>query len=583
MTFARLFIFVMLSLPALPAQAAEPIVRASLISEYQQIEAGKPFRVGVLLEPQKEGWHTYYKDPGDAGLATTLNWHLSEDYKVSEIDWPPFKKLDEAGIVVNAYIGSVLLPVTITPPSGSHPDDAHYTLSVHAQWLVCHEICIPESADLVLTLPIIDGTPQKSEQAQLFTEGTKDVPVPPKMAPKRVTKAVDFPLTLLFALLGGLILNLMPCVLPVLSLKALTLVKKAGSEKAAARRQGIAYTFGVLLSFALVASVLIGLQKAGQAVGWGYQMQSPAFVSFLIFLLFTVGLNLSGIFELPVLLGRLHVSSHASARGSFLTGVLATAVATPCTAPFMASAVGVALTLPPLKAMLVFEALGLGLALPFLLISFCPPLLRLLPKPGHWMYVFRHVLAFAMYGSVIWLLWVLTLQIGAGGMAVALTCLLLLTAALMIRHKPWLALLLAAIVWVGGLSSLSGMPQQQHNMMPPSTEMQGVEVVSFSKDKLAELRMQHKTVFVDATAAWCITCQVNARTAIRTPRAVERFRRRGAVLMIADWTQRNAEITEFLADFGYNGVPLYVVYPADGEPKVLPQILTTDIVVDAIP
>ncbi|NBX03737.1 MAG: hypothetical protein EBR02_06730 [Alphaproteobacteria bacterium] len=585
----RIFWFVFALFFALPAFADAPIVRASLVAKTTGIVASENLQVGLLLEPKEEGWHTYYKDPGDAGLATSITWTLPEGFVAGEIQWPPYHVMDEDGIKVNAYDGRVFLPVDIIPPQGIADTGAPYVLKAKAQWLVCKEICIPESAELELSLPVVAAPAPLSPQADLFAEKKEAViespsapvvaaAVPP--APAQPT----FVLTLLFALLGGLILNLMPCVLPVLTLKAFALVKKAGSNPAQARAQGVAYTLGVMLSFALIAGVLISLQQAGEAVGWGYQMQSPAFVGFLIFLLFIVGFNLSGAFELPVLLGHTggRYASESSARGSFFTGVLATAVATPCTAPFMASAVGVALTLAPWQAMLVFLSLGLGLALPFLLISFCPPLLRLLPKPGAWMNGFKHVLAFAMYGSVIWLLWVLTLQVGAGGMVLALSAMLLMVFALLfIRHNIFALLLIIATV-AGALSLLSEM-EMQSAAVPPAHAKHGVETADFSMAKIEELRAEGKTVFVDATAAWCITCQVNGRGVIHTQAVMEAFKAHNVVLVIADWTSRNPEITNFLASFGYNGVPLYVMYPPQGEPKVLPQILTQEIVISAIP
>jgi thiol:disulfide interchange protein DsbD len=247
----------------------------------------------------------------------------------------------------------------------------------------------------------------------------------------------------------------------------------------------------------------------------------------------------------------------------------------------MASAVGVALTLAPWQAMLVFLSLGFGLALPFLLISFSPPLLRLLPKPGAWMNGFKHVLAFAMYGSAIWLLWVLTLQVGASGMVIALAGILFAVFALvMIRHNFITIVFIIAAVFAS-LNALSKLEMESVSV-PITHAKHQVETVDFSMAKIQELRAAGKTVFVDATAAWCITCQVNARVAIHTDSVMAAFREHGAVLMIADWTSRNPEITQFLASFGYNGVPLYVVYPPEGEPKVLPQLLTPEIVIEAI-
>lgn len=578
-------VFISLLLLLYPAitsaqEGSQPVVHATLVAEHTGIAPGKAFRVGVFLEP-KPGWHTYYKDPGDAGLATTLAWTLPQGFSAGEIDWPPFTKDKEGTLNVNIYPGKVLLPVTITPPTdirGTIP------LKVKAEWLVCKDICIPESVELQLMLPVT-ATPVDSPSAALFKEKANAPPTSSGETP------VNLPLILLLAVLGGLVLNLMPCVLPVLSIKALTVVKKSGHEHRAVVRQGIAYTLGILVSFTVIASILIGLRQGGEAIGWGYQMQSPAFVGFLIYLLFMVGLSLSGLFHLPVLLGSVS-ADESSAKGSFFTGVLATAVATPCTAPFMASAVGVALTLPPVEALLIFEALGLGLALPFLLISFFPALRRFLPKPGLWMETFKELLAFPMYASVIWLLWVLALQTGAGGMVVALSGLLAVVIVIWMKrffeeggtHYRLTALLAYALILAVSLPSLSRMEIMSPTVanMERMGKKMGFETVEFSKAALDKLRAEGKPVFIDATAAWCITCQVNARVAINTHRVMDAFKEHNVTLMIADWTRRNDEITEFLSSFGYKGVPLYVFYPAKGEPVVLPQLLTQDIVIEAI-
>jgi len=578
------------------------ITRATLLSKTSGVIAGQTLTVGVLLEPKDE-WHTYWKDPGDAGIPTTLEWTLPEGFTAGDIQWPPYTVLHEGTLKVNAYKGTVLLPVDITVPQELSAQ--LYPLKVRAEWLVCHDICIPESADLEMMLPVVQAV-EDSASAHLFTSqqvAGDAVPEPtPEAAPQAPVAAPAVPSgppadtslflgLLLSAMLGGLILNLMPCVLPVLSLKALALVKKSAVSKRAARRHGLAYTLGVMVSFAGFAAVLIGLQHSGQAIGWGFQMQSPGFVGFLVVLLYLVGLNLSGLFHLPVLLGNVGTnitSDESSMRGSFFTGVLATAVATPCTAPFMASAVGVALTLPSWQAMLVFEALAFGLALPFLLIACFPKVLRFLPKPGAWMDVFKQFLAFGMYGSAIWLVWVLTLQVGAGGMALLLWSLLLITVIIWMKALfkdnsavyHGVASLLVALILLFTLSSLSKLGGQ--DMPLAATQAQDVETYAYSEEKLTSLRAEGKTVLVDATAAWCITCQVNARTSIHTSRVMAAFKEQGAVLMIADWTLRNSEITQFLAGFGYNGVPLYVVYKPGSEPNVLPQILSEDIVIEAI-
>lgn len=668
-----LFIIYLLifSLPALAQPVPEDVVQAALVSESTAIEAETPFRLAISLKPLP-GWHTYWENPGDAGLPVSLAWTLPEGFTAGSMEWPIPTRMDEGPLTVYGYSGDIFLPVAITPPQAL--GEAEYTLKVTVNLLVCKEICIPESETLEITLP--SGTAGASVDKPLFaahdanrpamvplpatytveeksirlsvprselemkntvisdaffftresgvvsysgkqqfvddkqslqlllprTDGMPDgmlsgilavttadsikyfdIGFQPSQMPLAATQPdLTFAAVLLFALLGGIILNLMPCVLPVLSLKALALVKKAGSEAAHAKALGIAYTLGILVSFALFAGLLIALQQAGNAVGWGFQMQSPAFVTFLIYLLFLVGLNLSGLFHLPTLMG--HVGStlanEDSARGSFLTGVLATAVATPCTAPFMASAVGAALAYPAWQSMLVFLALGFGLALPFLLISFFPRLLKFLPKPGAWMDTFKKLLALPMYASVLWLLWVLMQQTSENGFAVALMGITAIFLAVLIRKRTLvIAACAAALLTLPAL----GWFQDTAMSIPSTHTRHGIETIPYTPEKLEALRAAGKPVFVDATAAWCITCQLNARVAIHTDKTMEAFKQHGVTLMIADWTRQNPDISAWLASFGYQGVPLYVFYPADGgKPQVLPQLLTEDIIINTI-
>jgi thiol:disulfide interchange protein DsbD len=656
--------------------------QARLVSEHDAIIPGGKLRVGLLLA-HEPGWHTYWENPGDAGLATDLQWTLPEGFAAGNIDWPPPQRILEGPLAVYAYSDQLLLPVTIAVPPALTADQS-VTLKAKASWLVCKDICIPESAELEIVLPV-KHAPAPSESAELFATHDEDRPAPlaakstytvsdkqlhfslplaslgianitdayffvrassvinysaeqkfsanaekislaipmgentaqgnisgilavgndesekyfevalaaatPAVTPAAISKPVPvaiaadawLPAMLLFALIGGAILNLMPCVLPVLSLKALAVVEKSGKARAHILSHGVAYTLGIMLSFAAIAGLLISLQQAGSAVGWGYQMQSPMFVGVLIYLLFLVGLNLSGLFHLPVLLGNVggNLANEDSTRGSFFTGMLATAVATPCTAPFMASAVGVALTLPAWQAMAIFLTLGFGLALPFLLICMFPACLRLLPRPGAWMETFKQLLAFPMYASVIWLLWVLTQQTGANGMLVALAGMLAMV--MVIWMKPLFvsernyriaALILYAAILGWSLPMLKAMPATS------SIALQENEV-AFSEEKIAELRGAGIGVLVDATAAWCITCQVNKRV-LHSEAVRQAMRDKNITLMIADWTLRDAAISDWLKSFGYQGVPLYVYYPPSGEPKILPQILTVDNVLGAL-
>lgn len=389
---------------------------------------------------------------------------------------------------------------------------------------------------------------------------------------------------ILFAFVGGIILNIMPCVLPILSLKALSIAKKSGKEAGKVRIQGLAYTAGVLVSFSSIAGLLMILQQAGHTIGWGFQLQSPAFVTVLTYVLFLVGLNLSGVFELSfsfVGIGQKGTQGD-TVHASFFTGVLATLVATPCTAPFMATAIGFALSQPAIYALLIFLSLGFGLAFPLLVVSFLPPLYRLLPKPGTWMVRFKQFLAFPIYASAAWMLWVLAQQAGPMGLAAALAglCLLGFAAWLVPLLQHTISRLLALII-VAVLSIIT--IQQQHPIVTATPAVSHKTLSEpFSMQRLNDYRAQGVPVFVDATAAWCITCKVNEKVALSADSVRAAFVQHGIKLLIADWTSRDAEITDYLASFGRNGVPIYVYYAPGAEPVVLPQILTPSIVLDAI-
>jgi thiol:disulfide interchange protein len=393
------------------------------------------------------------------------------------------------------------------------------------------------------------------------------------------------------ALAGGLVLNLMPCVLPVLSVKVLSLVQQAGGHASALRRHGLAYTAGVLVSFAVVSGTLIALRAGGEQIGWGFQLQSPLFVTLLAYVFFALALSLSGVI---VVGARFTGAGHALGQraghgGSFFTGALATVAATPCTAPFMGAAVGYAVTQPWTTSLLIFESLGLGLALPFLTLTFVPAWLRWLPRPGLWMERLQQLLAFPLYASAAWLVWVVSQQAGSTGVAAALAGILLIAfAAWLYRasaaaRAPWRrAATVGVVAFVMGavaLGALAGAATSRLATSPSAEAGAGWE--PFKPERLAALRKAGTPVFVNVTAAWCLTCLVNERVALRSPAVAGAFARKGVVLLKADWTRRDPAITRVLGSFGRNGVPLYLFYPAAGEPAVLPQILTEGIVIDA--
>jgi thiol:disulfide interchange protein DsbD len=388
---------------------------------------------------------------------------------------------------------------------------------------------------------------------------------------------------LFFAFIGGIILNLMPCVFPVLSMKALSLVKLSSHEQKYARKSGLAYTVGIILSFLIIAGVLIALKGAGESIGWGFQLQDPYVVTALATLLFVIGLNLIGLFEIS---GRFtNIGSNLTigndTKSSFFTGVLATLVATPCTAPFMASAIGYALTQNAFVALSVFAMLGFGLAFPYLLLTFIPAAQKILPKPGVWMDTFKQALAFPMFASAIWLIWVLAQQ--AGDLAVIYVLGLFLSILFII----WFFRKISSRLWrVIVTTFLIGVFIGYSPILAPKAANNYIAFDSYELETILR-NNPDQAVFTNMTAAWCITCLVNERTSLSDANVVAAFNDKNIVYMKGDWTNRDTMITDYLESFGRNGVPLYVYYPnaVNGvrpDPIILPQILTPNIVLKTI-
>ncbi len=399
----------------------------------------------------------------------------------------------------------------------------------------------------------------------------------------------------LFALAGGLILNLMPCVFPVLAMKAASLAGHGGGDHAEARRQGLAFGAGAVLTFLALAGLLIALRAAGAGLGWGFQLQDPAVVALLALLMLAIGLNLSGVFEIGSPLQG--VGSGLAARGgmagAFFTGVLAVVVAAPCTAPFMGSALGWALTQPPVAALSVFAALGIGFAAPFVAVAFAPALLNRLPRPGPWMETFKNLLAFPMYATAGWLVWVLTLQAGADALA------RVLAAGVALGLAAWLGglaqrrmslgaravpqVILTTLLLGLALFAAVGRPYGEAAATSGTASTSGAASLTsepYSPERLAELRAEGRPVFVNYTAAWCVSCQVNDRVALSTRAVAAAMRTNNVAYLKADWTKRDPLIAAELARFGRAGVPLYLVYGVGGgEPAILPALLTEGVVV----
>lgn len=707
-----------LLLQGLPGQSA-PVevdtghVKARLVASAAQVRPGERITLG-LHQQIIAHWHTYWLNPGDSGLATTIAWQLPPGASAGAIEWPVPHRIDIGPVTNYGYDGAVTLLTAIEVPKDAKPGSA-FPVNAKVNWLVCREVCIPQKVELSLSLPVVaSGVPPtggsplieqaraqlpvaaawaalaeaqgadvvlripvqalaglKSPQAaffpltwgqvthnaaQTFTpqEGgavlrLKAGEAPPKPGdalggvlvvtgtsadgrPTRQGFAISPVLTapvhgapagpattttdatattatngdaialgsaLVLAFLGGLVLNLMPCVFPVLSIKALSLLKHREQSPAQARGHGLAYTFGVLASFAGLAGVLIALKAGGAQVGWGFQFQSPLFVLLMAYLMFAVGLSLSGLFSVGQSVTGVGSSwaSRDGYAGSFATGVLATVVATPCTAPFMGGAIGFALTQPALVLLAVFLSLGFGLALPFLALSLWPALHRWLPRPGPWMERLKQAFAFPMYGAAVWLVWVLAQQLGPDAVALALAGMLGIGFAAWLHAGTQsgstlgrrlggafaaLALIGALVGGYAGIESRSQVPSSGSSIASTATEGKAWE--PYTPARFQELRATGQPVFVNLTAAWCITCLVNERVALSQQPVAQSFKASGITYLKGDWTNQDPEISKLLAEFGRSGVPLYVLYPkgSSAKPVVLPQILTPDIVLAAV-
>ncbi|ORM71943.1 protein-disulfide reductase DsbD family protein [Pantoea rwandensis] len=398
---------------------------------------------------------------------------------------------------------------------------------------------------------------------------------------------------MLAAFIGGIILNLMPCVFPVISLKALGLLRHTDNA-ASARREGLGFLLGVIVTMMALAGILLAARAGGAAVGWGFQLQSPLVIALLSLVILAAALNLLGVFEVGLSAQR--VGAMEINRGAFLrsalTGALAIIVATPCAAPFMASAIGYALVQPPAVALVIFFALALGFAAPFTLVSLFPRLAMFLPRPGAWMDVLKRGLAFPMFGAYAWLVWVLAQQAGSAALAT------LLAASVVVAFAGWLYgmaqyrrfagkghKVLFAVTAVLIVAVLAPLPQ----LIKPGEGLAGDQVTAqLSKEKwtpqaVASQRGHGKAIFVDFTASWCITCQVNEKTSLSTQAVKDALAKTGTLYMVADSTKFNPDVDDAMSEFGQGGLPMYLVYPADGgPPKVLPQVLTPSIVVNAL-
>ncbi len=508
--------------------------------------------------------------------------------------WPVAITRQGAEVLVNAGPGLRVAPtaqLTFFPyDSGLIDNAALQTTKISADQFTITMAATESPLDLPAQtgglIVVADG---QQNTAYSFSASAPAMPASATTPANMPATDVGLWLAVVLAFAGGLILNLMPCVLPVLAMKAFAFAAHGDEDSGARQRDGVAYTLGVMVTFGLLAAVLIGLRSAGSEIGWGFQLQSPAFVAVIAYVLLALGLNLSGVFGIGggIMGAGESLTQRGGVTGAFFTGALAVIVATPCTAPFMGAAVGYALTQPPLVTLLVFESLAFGLAAPFLLLSLSPRVARVLPRPGAWMSRLKEILAFPMYASAAWMVWVLAQQVGPEGLAAALAGLIFLGFAAWLAGQAQrsgkvglsAAFAVLSLIAVGTLITSVANAPPAYSIAPSG----GAATEVYSPDRVNQLRAEGRTVFVNFTAAWCITCLMNERVALSTAEVKQALIDEKVVYLKADWTNRDAEIARTLASFGRSGVPLYVVYrKGSAEPQVLPQLLTPGLVLAAL-
>ena len=674
--FIALLILLSLSLSVQAAQTVEldtGRVNASLISDHDSVAPGQSFYIALRTELD-DHWHTYWQNPGDSGEPVQINWVLPDGLIAGDIVWPLPRTIATGPIINYGFEGVPVFPVKFTVPQTAQSGD---TLSITADfyYLVCKDVCIPESGNLSLDIPIstpeidtrwdatiriaLNDSPKSSQITGAINKinndavmSFADLPegdfssayffpyeqgVINHSAPQNILKtdkglqltvpaeyawdnegakayagvlsyikdgvyigeevalaiggAVDIGAAgpaaktqigaglitaIIGAFLGGLVLNLMPCVFPIISLKALSLSKAAHATQQNARREAWFYTAGVLATFLLLVGALLAFKAAGSSLGWGFQLQSPKVTGALALLMFIIGLNLLGVFEFGTALQNTGqgLTQKSGASGNFFTGALAVIVATPCTAPFMAGAIGYALAQPALITFLVFMALGLGFAAPFLLLGYVPRLLAKLPKPGPWMARFKEILAFPMFATAIWLAWVMGNQAGSTGLSLLLIAALLISFAIWLWQRGRTGKILAALAFITAC------------LIPASLQTQSLETklsetkIAWSPEKVTELLTDGRPVFVDFTADWCVTCKVNERAVLSRPKTQALFTETDTAFLVADWTNKNDAIAAELARYERAGVPLYLYFDPEtprSKAEVLPQILTYEL------
>ena len=649
-------------------QASDSSVEVT--SESEAMMKGDELLLGLNFK-LTPGWHTYWKNPGDAGEGASVTWQLPKGFQASEILWPGPEAIPVEPLMTFGYEDEITLLTKIKAL-----DAAVFPAIVKAKvsWYTCKDICVPQEANLELTI-------QNGEKINTFFANELSnvfLNLPKELSSKHRVEALDdnyflqmeldgntpvssayfFPeeyglssyskeqileinknslslqisqsevdlklqnfagvlllnnqdsrtffnvnlnlnnnqkqeslsiselvLTIIFAFIGGLILNAMPCVFPILSIKILNFVEQSEGSKEKMIQHGLSFSAGVLVTFLSIAGLLLLLKSGGESIGWGYQLQSPLMVTILIYLFVAIGITFMSNLVLGGQLAQLGNinQGYGDITSSFLTGVLAVIVASPCTAPFMGSAVGIALLQPGFITIAIFVSLGLGFAAPYLLLSFYPSLLKVLPKPGAWMETLKQFMAFPMWGSALWLTWVLSGQVQTDSVLMVLLGALFIALGLWILEKnqssdgfaKWMSLssvtiLLGAALWLA--------PTDYENIEQDTSS----DLNSYSPELLDSLLTENKPVFLNFTADWCITCKVNEAIVLNQVSIKNALESKGIVYLKADWTRKDETIANKLAEYGRTGVPLYLLYSSEGIPVILPELLTEDMLLSYI-
>lgn len=553
--------------------------RVEIAPELTAFAPGEIARLGVWIDIE-DGWHTNSHRPTfDYLIPTTLAVETPAGWRVEGVDYPAGKLVTFAfeEQPLSVYEGRVGLLARLAVPADARPGDA--TIELALTYQACDDrSCLPPVTERQSVLLRIgaDGRPTGA-----------DLPVPTAA----VAAPVNLAWILLLGLVGGLILNAMPCVLPVLSLKVLGLVRSAGQSRRAVTLGALATSAGILLSFWALAAVAIAAKAAGTAVGWGVQFQEPTFVTALAVVVLLFALNLWGLFEIPLptrLAGAAAGGPSEGLPGHLASGLFATLMATPCSAPFLGTAVGFGLAQPPLTILAVFTTIALGMSLPYLILAGFPGAARLLPRPGPWMEDLKIVMGFLLAAAAVWLFYVLAAQVPPERVAFIELTLLAMAACLWLRHRAARGPVARRLATLGTVAAIAAALLLAARAAPPNPartadESAGlVAWIPFDRAAAEALREEGRLVFVDVTADWCFTCKVNERLVLETPEVAAAFTEHSVVAMKADWTNRSDSIAAFLADHGRYGIPFYLLYRPGAEPLVLSELLTREAVIAAV-